>query len=299
MQIAVTGGFGRLGRYVVRHLQRYAAVEVIDVAKAPVDLVELQRPGNILDLDSLVAAFRGKDAVIHIAAADGSWNVPASVTFNINVQGSWNVLEAARVNRVPKVIVCSSTSAVGFIRSNFPSYLPIDESHPGMPTGTYGLSKRLVEELAENLARSEKMDIVCIRPVYIVFPEILNYIKTRVGTDHEYGTGKPGTPDFSESLPVSRSYVRPHDLAVAFSLALQFEGPRFSKFQIAASDSYSSEPVLEYVQRIYGRLPELRKPGLYSQNPFASLFDSDAARVNLRWQSTGSWRDLLDGNSLN
>ena len=161
--VLVTGGTGRLGRFVVAELKRHYRVAALDrdAATAPDVAVD------VLDLPSLVAAMRGQHAVIHLAAIDAAVPAPAPVIFDTNVRGTWNVLEAAHATGIRHVVICSSVSALGIDFTNPrtpPAYLPIDEAHPLQPTQAYGLSKQLGEEIARSFARRHAMAVTCLRP---------------------------------------------------------------------------------------------------------------------------------------
>src|SRR2546422_866198 len=91
--VLVTGGAGRLGRYVVAELTGHCRVSVLDRdrrASRP------DFPADVLDLDALVRAMRGHDAVVHLAAIDVSVPAPPEGIFDPNVRGTWNVLQAAQ-----------------------------------------------------------------------------------------------------------------------------------------------------------------------------------------------------------
>src|SRR5512132_2413085 len=130
--VLVTGGTGRLGRFVVAELKRHYRVAVLDRDAAPGPDLAV----DVLDLPSLVAAMRGQHAVVHLAAIDAAVPAPAPVIFDTNVRGTWNVLEAAHATGVGHVVICSSVSALGIDFTNPrtpPVYVPIDEAHPLRP----------------------------------------------------------------------------------------------------------------------------------------------------------------------
>jgi nucleoside-diphosphate-sugar epimerase len=104
--VLVTGGTGRLGRFVVDELKRHYRVAALDrdAATAP-DLAV-----DVRDLPRLVDAMRGQHAVVHLAAIDSSVPAPAAAVFDTNVRGTWNVLEAAHATGVQHVVICSSAS---------------------------------------------------------------------------------------------------------------------------------------------------------------------------------------------
>jgi nucleoside-diphosphate-sugar epimerase len=150
MEIAVTGGLGRLGRYVVRELAQHT-VRVLDIG-APAAC----HPADLRDLDALRAGLRGVEVVVHLGGIDRSVATDDAATMQVNAMGTWNLFEASLQTGVRRVIHCSSSSVLGLDHSNPgmpPNYLPIDEAHPLHPTGAYGLSKLCGERIAEAYSR--------------------------------------------------------------------------------------------------------------------------------------------------
>ena len=299
--VAITGGSGRLGRYVVDELSEHTSVTTID--KRPEGTGPSHVEADILDLGAMRRALAGHDALVHLAAIDGHVNASPEAFFGTNVQGTWNVLHAACKAGVKKAVVCSSHAATGLNHSNphmSPLYLPIDESHPLRPTNPYGLSKAVTELIAESFARGGAMEVVTIRPVYIMFPELVRHVAERVNDPRggdESGAGALSDA-FLEPLGLLRAYVRPEDLARAFRLALETDCGEFDLFCVAARDTFEPSPTLAYVERVYGALPEVRKPQTYEANPHASVFDCGRAQAVLGWEARGTW-DELSGTTRN
>jgi nucleoside-diphosphate-sugar epimerase len=95
-KVAVTGGSGNLGAYVVDKLKRSCDVTIIDV-KTPRDASVSFEEVDILDLARVAAALQGHDAVIHLSAINQPVPRPMEVFFQTNVVGTWNVLTAAEL----------------------------------------------------------------------------------------------------------------------------------------------------------------------------------------------------------
>src|SRR5207247_7941180 len=119
-QVLVTGGAGRLGRYVVRELAGQCHVSVLDRKEQtassvdlPVHVPPVHFPVDVLDLDALRSAMRGQHAVVHLAAIDSSVTAPPEVVFDANVRGTWNVLHAAAAAGGGWVVVWSGSAAHG------------------------------------------------------------------------------------------------------------------------------------------------------------------------------------------
>jgi nucleoside-diphosphate-sugar epimerase len=284
--VLVTGGSGRLGRFVVAELRPHYRVSVLDRPEA---LPAPDVPADILDLPALDRALRGRDAVVHLAAIDASVPAAPAAIFDTNVRGTWNVLEAAQRNSVRRVVVCSSVSALGVDFTNpglLPLYLPIDEDHPLRPVQAYGLSKQLGEDIGRSFARRGPMVITCIRPAWIMFPETLAWLAGHLRSAPDHAPAP-------EPLPLLRSYVAPDDVARAVRLALERPGPAFATYFITARDTFEPRPTLEHLRDTYGVLPEIRKPERYRENPRASAYDTARAHEELGWAPSGSWHDLV------
>ncbi len=293
-KVLVTGGCGRLGHYVVGELRTAYEVTTLDVADSLLSVPHLKL--SILDLPGLRRACAGQDAVVHLAALDGHLAMPAERFFEVNAVGTWNVLEAAFEAGVKRVIVASSNSAIGLsdtASGRRPLYLPLDEAHPAWPTQAYGLSKLINEVTAEGFGRRNQMKVTCIRPTYIMFPELVPFIAART---QRPGEPPPAThPDpavaaaLREPLSPLRCYVEPGDLARLFRLALEHDGASYELFYGSASDSFEPQPTLSYLQRTYGALPEIRKPWVYDRNPHAAAIDCSHALEVLGWEPTSDW----------
>jgi UDP-glucose 4-epimerase len=296
-RVLVTGGAGRLGRYVVAELAEHCRVTVLDRdrgATSPVDC-----PVDVLDLEALGRAMRGHDAVVHLAAIDSSVSALPEAVFDTNVRGTWNVLHAARAASVHKAVICSSVAATGLDYTNpglSPLYLPIDEAHPLRPSQAYGLTKELDEVIARSFGSRGDMDVICLRPSWVLFPEAVRRVMAaQLSADTTSGS-PPGVPAPSgrhrEPLPVLRSWVDPEDAARAFRLALEREQSPSQVFVITAAETFEPEATLPYLARVYGALPEIRKPEVYARNPRASAFDISHAREILGWNPSVGWAEL-------
>ena len=191
MHIAITGGLGRLGQYVVRAVAAHTP-RVLDIG-TPADPGENYHHADLRDLPALAAALQGIEVVVHLGAIDRSFATDDAATMQVNAMGTWNLFEASRRAGVRRVVHCSSSSATGLDASNPgmpPRYLPIDEAHPTHPTDAYGLSKLCGERIAEAFSR-QGMQVLVIRPCFVAFPEMADFMA---------GRPRPGRPRRADAL---------------------------------------------------------------------------------------------------
>jgi len=291
----VTGGSGLLGHFVVDELIGHSDVTVLDL-KPPTRKVTYQQ-ADILDLEAVTAAVAGQDAVVHLAGIDDGNDLPDEDYFRTNVQGTWNLLHAAEAAGVRKVVVASSAAVYGVGRDRMPDHLPIDEEHPQRPTATYSLTKQIIEVQCRSFVERGTLAIVCLRPTLIVRPEREAAILAQLDLDDpdsdppqtQHSTG--GATPYG-ALSVLRSYVRSEDAARCFHLALDRDTNPFDAFNVAAADGIGHEKTMERLQRIYGRLPEIRKPAHFQTDAHASVLDNSRARERLGWEPRGDWDSI-------
>src|SRR5216683_3532305 len=133
-------------------------LRLLDVAPLTAGPGEEAIQASVTDLDAMVAACQGADAVLHLAGIPGeaSW----ARILDLNIHGSYTAIEAARRAGVPRVVFASSNHAVGFTpRSAFP--VP-DYAFPA-PDTYYGVSKVAAEGLAALYHHRYGLDAICIR----------------------------------------------------------------------------------------------------------------------------------------
>ena len=276
MRIAVTGGLGRLGHYVVKASAQHT-VRVFDIAPG----ADCQ--ADVRDLDAVRGGLRDIDVVVHLGAIDRSFATDDAATMQVNAMGTWNVFEAARQMGVRRVVQCSSSSVLGLDQSNPtmpPAYLPIDEAHPLRATDAYGLSKVCGERIAEAFSR-RGMEVIVIRPCLVAFPEMLDFM-----------AGRSAPEGRLESKPYLCTYVGPEDCARGFVAAAEVDYAGFEVFFLAAGDAFATEPTVQRLEALYGRPIPLHDAALYEHSPCASPISYAAANRRLGWMPT-THRTLL------
>lgn len=185
----MTGATGCVGANVVEALlARGYTVRALRRASSRLTALNGLEPelvtGDIMDSDSLRSAMAGCELVFHAAAVSQYWRNSLSLLYESNVTGTCNVLEAARMCGVSRVVVTSSVAALGIPSKD---HAILDESATfNWPPERfhYGHSKVLVEaEISRAVAAG--LDVVCVNPatvigrrdVYFVGGEILRTVR--------------------------------------------------------------------------------------------------------------------------
>lgn len=152
MRVLVTGGAGFIGQHIVRML-----VERGDVARVMLAEGESARPldglgaelvrADLRDLPAVRDAVDGCDAVVHAAAIYKLWMRDYRPMYQVNVQGTRNVLEACRSVGVGKVVHTSSIAAIGVEPGTRPATEDSEFNQHGRASH-YILSKHMAERAA-------------------------------------------------------------------------------------------------------------------------------------------------------
>ncbi|BCI52264.1 UDP-glucose 4-epimerase [Mycolicibacterium litorale] len=271
-KVVVTGGSGRVGRYVVDELSSAFDVTNVDLTKSPADVAYAE--GDVTDLESMRRTLEGADAVVHLAAIDYDWKAAPEQYIRVNTMGTWNVLQAAAENNLQKVVLCSSVSACGLseMRADWaPQSLQVDERHELRPVQAYSVSKQIMETMGRSFATGTDMEVLCLRPLAVVLPET-------IGEYCEF----IDDPD----LHWLYYYVHARDVATGFRRALESRGLKFGTFFLSADDTSRPEPTLDWYRDRIGALPEILNPRTFQINPRASIFSNQQARQVLGWEPT-------------
>lgn len=278
MKIVVTGGAGKLGRWVVAELAAHGhAVTVFDQTRAAVPEAARVLSGDICDLGHTIGAVAGADAVIHLAGIFTHSIAPNEVTFRVNVMGTFNVHEAAWRQGVDRVVTMSSEAVLGWApgayeRPFVPDYLPIDEAHPQAPQDCYGLSKVAAEAIARSYTAKCGMTTIAFRPPWFVSPEELAMLSRQGGRK----------PDRFGLY----NYIDVRDLSEALRLAVERPLTGHHAFFIGAGESVVAEPMASLLPRL---MPEIgdKAAGLTGARSTVSI---ERAKATLGWAPTRSWR---------
>lgn len=247
-KILVTGGSGAVGRYVVDELLQHGyQVGVLDLV-APRRAEPIFHQVDILDLDAVTRAMQGYDAVVHVAGIPHPLNDPAKRVFDVNVNGTFNALQAAAQLAIVRFVMTSSESTLGFAFATHemaPLYAPVDELHPNRPQDAYGLSKVVCEQMCQSYSARYGMQTVCLRAPWIWLPE-----------DTQRDFYRTLVLDHARWYKNLWAYVDARDVATAHRLALETPlTAQHEAFFITAQHNWTGQDSRDLLERHYAGVP--------------------------------------------
>lgn len=201
MNIALTGITGLVGSHLMKRLA--AAGDGMYKVKALIrenSVVDHLKPyedvdytiGGLEDKESLAKLVEDADVVIHLAHFPGPVQT-ADELVRVNVNGTFDLLEAAKKAKVKQFVFMSACAAFGEILPAVDESHPMDESHPVRPSNLYGAIKSSIESFCFSYFKGRAFDVTILRPVtiYGVRPQIdksewfqtVDYLATNYNVD--------------------------------------------------------------------------------------------------------------------
>lgn len=228
MNVLITGGLGWLGKALTESVSREHTVQVFDlesveVSREVVDFSGEIMFGSITDFEAVRTAVAGQDAIIHAAVAStvvrGLYEPGDAVPFDVNLRGTYNVLEAARLEEVRRfILIAAAETHVAHPPGTF-----VDGNTPYAGTGSiYDLTKRLQEEICHWFAQLYGLDIITLRLGDIM--------------DVRLGHAKHSEESWKESMATD-SWVDRYDIGEACLQALDIEHSGFDVFHLVGARS--------------------------------------------------------------
>lgn len=251
----VTGGCGFLGSSIVRSLlERGVSVSVLALPEEPTDNlqgldVEIQR-GNVLDPDACRRAVSGVDTLFHAAAVYKSFMKDPRPMYEVNLRGTFNMLEAARRAEVERTIYTASIvslgrPAPGRLGDESSAYEAWDvEMH-------YSRSKYHSREVAEGFA-TWGMDVRVVCPGAVLGPGDIAPTPTGQTVINALQTKGPVV-----TTDGGMSYVDVRDAALVHVLAA--EKGRAGERYIATAHNLSNGDLMRAVMRAAGDSRPVRR----------------------------------------
>lgn len=174
MNVLVTGGVGVIGSRVVKKFLGRGIRPVVFDFRADFSLMSplVGRfdfvAGDVTRMDSLSAVLRDKriDAIVHLAAfIDPDMGRQAFRSFNINTQGTVNLLEASRIANIQRFVYASSRAVYGETPRGVgePGYRPLAEDQPKWPMSAYDVTKLAAEQMGMLYRRLHGIEFAGLR----------------------------------------------------------------------------------------------------------------------------------------
>ena len=249
MRIAVTGGSGRIGAYVVRELVARGH-DVISIDRrhpaepiAPAKFVFAQ----LSDRPHVQAVLEQVEAVCHLGEIP-SVNAGQSPeeTFAQNVHAGSVVMQTAADLKLKRAIYTSSCQVYGFWdrACATPLRLPFDEDHPLSPRNAYAMGKVAMEMYSRMLAERQGLSVAAFR-----FP----WVRVEPADEDAFDALRK-KPQRTDGFA---SYVHAEDVARGYALAVEQSRPGFDAYHFSAAEVNSLHPLAGRLAEHHPEYPPL------------------------------------------
>jgi nucleoside-diphosphate-sugar epimerase len=299
MRYLVTGGAGFIGSNTVDELVRrgHSVVVLDDLSGGKEEnLAEVRNKitfikGTITDIEIIRRAIFEADYVIHLAART---SVPFSMkdpieSNRINIDGTLNVLVAARDAKVKRIVFAASSSAYGETPT-----LPKSESMQPQPISPYGVTKYVGELYAQTFGRCFGLENVCLRYFNIFGP------RQDPGSPYSGVMAKFCTAFLEETEPVifgdgtqSRDFTYVDNAVQANLLACEAPAASGKVFNIGTGCRIKLNEVVDALGKISGKPLKPRYEPLRDGDIRDSQADISRARAVLGYEPTVSMDEGL------
>ena len=176
--VLITGAAGLIGTGLRENFKGRYRLRLTDIER-PKDLAgdEEFAEADLRDLEAVKKVTEGVDAVVHMGgiASEGTWD---EILAN-NIDGTYNVMESARLAGARRVIYASSVHAVGF----HPRSEKIDVDVTVLPDSRYGVSKAFGEAIGALYANKYGLEVMAVR-IGNAFPEPIDERRLSIWTSH-------------------------------------------------------------------------------------------------------------------
>jgi len=195
MKVLITGVSGMVGPGVVRALAGKHELRLLDLVRKDELAGYEWAVGSILDAKFLADAVKGVDAVVHMVRVC-KVSLPGPTTadfFDVNVKGTYLVLEAAASEGIKRFVHVSSTAPV---IGHWYEGRDITVDSPLTTTGRYSLTKAIQETICEHFSRNSDMRVTVLRPW---MPREADEVRRQASGQDAYKAGLIDTEDFGRA----------------------------------------------------------------------------------------------------
>lgn len=257
-RVLVTGGEGFLASHLNKRLLDLGAYVVTTVRHArPFNTLKLISDGaglatqpdyeqcDLLNFDAIrrICDRHQVDTIFHLAATaivSTAANSPVSTIEN-NVTGTLNILEVARINAIPRVVVASTDKSYGDHANDELERLPYREGYALRGLDVYSASKVCADMLSQTYSYQFKVPVAILRPCNMYGPADLNFSRLIPRTIMCLLDGRP--PHINQgNADVLREYIYIEDVVSAYILVAEkiadIYGPNNSNMPSFGKETY-------------------------------------------------------------
>ena len=157
-KVLITGAAGDIGTVLRKYFRERYTLRLTDI-NTPDNLDEDEEfiKADLRDFEAMQNATAGMDAVVHLGGIVGEDDWEPNLA--VNIDGTHNVFESARLAGAERVVCASSVHAVGF----YPRSQTIDVDVKVLPDGRYGLSKAISEAIGAMYAEKYGLKVMAVR----------------------------------------------------------------------------------------------------------------------------------------
>ena len=292
MKILITGGAGFIGSHLCdKYIREGHTVVCLDNFMSG-NLMNIRHlldcqnfkliKGDIRDFDLLEKIMRDIEVVFHLAAqihVDRSYIEPR-LTYEVNVMGTQNILEAVRLFDTKKVIHASTSEVYGSAL-----YVPIDEKHPLSAPHPYGASKTAADRMCYAYIQTYGMNISIVRLFNIFGPRqrdigyggVISIFTRRALSNMSpiiYGGGLQ-----------TRDYTYIDDAITAYDLVLNHNEPIAEPINFGSGIEVSILDLANTIIDLCGRKADMKPTHIESRIGEVQRLIADATKVKslLKW----------------
>ena len=296
MRILITGGMGVIGSGVTtkfvqeghrpvvmaRHLDRNLIRPIedkIDIELA--DLLDIPRIFSILQKYEITH-------IVHTAALVGAMsnlNPPQSI--HINVIGTLNILEAARLMKVQRVVYTSAKGVYGHIEGEYahPTFKPLPEDYPKRPKRIYESAKLMGEHMGQFYKSTYGLEFAALRFGMTYGPgKTVRHGKMSILSEIIEG-GYSGRPvRIEQGGDQKEDILYNKDVALGIYLACVAPKLRYDAYNIGSGEGHTLKDLANEVRRIIPKADIEVGPGLHflgGPTHYYSIYDLTRAREDL------------------
>ena len=262
MKIVVTGGAGFIGLHLVNHLLKEEnQITILDnFSNSDKNLTKILQhknlkiiEGDIRKINDVNNCLKEQDIVIHLAAkiSVSQSILNPSETFEVNVDGTKNVLEACKKNNIKKIIIASSAAVYGEGGSG----MKLKENTKTDPVSPYGKSKLIMEqEIEKNLLKYNKLDCIILRFFNIFgvgqtseYAGVITKFVKRISSDEPLEI-------FGDGMQ-TRDFVSIHDIVESVNAAIK--NGKNGTYNIASGKAITINKLAEFMISLSGKNLEI------------------------------------------